>query len=161
MIKYSPITDEIKTAIRERIGADSIISGPEKLADYAGDASTLSFTPELVVLAKSVSDVQAIMELANKYHFPVTPRGGGSGLAGACLPSVGGVVLFALVVTYLISNDDVFYGYDESANILKKELEKSKTSIFGQIYDTQKRFVVFYERDLDLEEEEKTGIWQE
>lgn len=93
MSKYSPITSEIKKAILERIGAESLISSPDALADYAGDASTLSFTPELVVLAKSVSDVQALMELANRYHFPVTPRGGGSGLAGACLPSCGGVVL--------------------------------------------------------------------
>lgn len=30
---------------------------------------------------------------------------------------VGGVVLFALIVTYLMSNDDVFYGYDKNSNI--------------------------------------------
>jgi D-lactate dehydrogenase (cytochrome) len=93
MSKYSPVTSEIKNAICERLGADSVISSPEALSDYAGDASTLSFTPELVVVAKSVPDIQALMELANRYHFPVTPRGGGSGLAGACLPSKGGVVL--------------------------------------------------------------------
>ena len=93
MMQYSPVTDEIKAAIREKIGSDSIISVPDALADYAGDASTLNFTPELVVVAKNVSDIQVLMELANKYHFPVTPRGGGSGLAGACLPSLGGVVL--------------------------------------------------------------------
>jgi len=93
MMQYSPVTDEIKAAIRQRVGSDSIISAPEVLADYAGDASTLNFAPELVVVAKSVADIQALMELANRYHFPVTPRGGGSGLAGACLPSLGGVVL--------------------------------------------------------------------
>ena len=93
MRQYSPVTNEIKNIISERLGADSVISSPEALSDYAGDASTLSFTPELVVVAKSVSDIQALMELANRYHFPVTPRGGGSGLAGACLPSMGGVVL--------------------------------------------------------------------
>ena len=93
MIQYSPLTEKIKTAIRDRIGADFVISAPEALAEYASYASKLHFTPELVVCAQSVGDVQAIMELANTYRFPVTPRGGGSGLAGACLPSKGGVVL--------------------------------------------------------------------
>ncbi len=93
MVQYSPLTDQIKNAIRERIGAASMISAPESLAKYASDASKLNFTPELVVFAQSVGDIQALMELANTYRFPVTPRGGGSGLAGACLPTKGGVVL--------------------------------------------------------------------
>ncbi len=93
MIKYSPITDKIKTAILERIGSESITSSPEKLVEYASDESKLNFVPELVVHAKNAGEVQALMELANRYRFPVTPRGGGSGLAGGCLPSLGGVVL--------------------------------------------------------------------
>ena len=93
MMHYSPITDKIKAAILERIGPQAVISAPERLAEYATDASALHFSPELVVCAGSARDVQHLMELANMYRFPVTPRGGGSGLAGACLPSLGGVVL--------------------------------------------------------------------
>lgn len=93
MSHYSPITEQITAAIRERISPDSIINAPEMLAECASDASKLTYTPELVVRARNVADVQALMELANIHRFPVTPRGGGSGLAGACLPSLGGVVL--------------------------------------------------------------------
>lgn len=93
MIEYSPVTEKIKEAIRQKIGPDSIIDAPEKLAEYASDASKIQYLPELVVCAKSVGDIQALMELANIHRFPVTPRGGGSGLAGGCLPSLGGVVL--------------------------------------------------------------------
>ena len=93
MVQYSPITDKIKAAIEEKIGSESVTDNPEKLAEYAGDASKLTFIPELVVHAENGGDVQALMELANRYRFPVTPRGGGSGLAGGCLPSLGGVVL--------------------------------------------------------------------
>ncbi|KJS03536.1 MAG: glycolate oxidase [Desulfobulbaceae bacterium BRH_c16a] len=93
MIEYSPVTEKIKEAIRQKIGLDSIIDAPEKLAEYASDASKIQYLPELVVCAKSVGDIQALMELANIHRFPVTPRGGGSGLAGGCLPSLGGVVL--------------------------------------------------------------------
>ena len=93
MVQYSPVTDKIKAVIEQKIDPRLIISAPEALAQYAGDASTLSYIPELVVRVKNVADIQALLELANIYHFPVTPRGGGSGLAGACLPSLGGVVL--------------------------------------------------------------------
>lgn len=93
MVPYSPLTDHIKAAIRERIGAASIITAPERLDEYASDASKLKFVPELVICAQNIGDIQTLMELANTYRFPVTPRGGGSGLAGACLPSKGGVVL--------------------------------------------------------------------
>jgi D-lactate dehydrogenase (cytochrome) len=93
MVEYSPVTEEIKAAIRERISGESIVSAPETLVEYASDASKLHHTPELVVCAQNVGDIQVLMELANTYRFPVTPRGGGSGLAGGCLPSKGGVVL--------------------------------------------------------------------
>lgn len=93
MVHYSPVTDTIKAALRQRIDPASIISAPEQLVKYTGDASTLKHLPELVVRAGCVEDIQAVLELANIHHFPVTPRGGGSGLAGACLASLGGVVL--------------------------------------------------------------------
>jgi glycolate oxidase subunit GlcD len=105
MVQYSPITDKIQAAIRERISPDSIISAPELLGEYASDASSLHYTPELVVRAKNVADIQALMELANIHRFPVTPRGGGSGLAGACLPSLGGVVLLTGELNRIVSID--------------------------------------------------------
>lgn len=93
MTHYSPITDQIKAVIVERIGADSVISEPKLLSQYTTDASKISATPELVIVAKTVQDIQTLMALANRYNFPVTPRGGGSGLAGGCVPNCGGVVL--------------------------------------------------------------------
>lgn len=103
--QYSPITEEIKTAIRERINPELIIDAPQLLGEYASDASKLSFTPELVVRAENVRDIQTLMELANSYRFPVTPRGGGSGLAGACVPSLGGVVLLTSGLNRILTID--------------------------------------------------------
>ncbi|WP_457576017.1 FAD-binding oxidoreductase [Desulfomarina sp.] len=93
MVPYSPLTSELKAIIADGISSDSSIVETENLVKYSSDASTLSYLPELVVIAGSVDDIKVVMELANRYHFPVTPRGGGSGLAGGCLPSRGGVVL--------------------------------------------------------------------
>ena len=37
--------------------------------------------------------MSAILKLANKHGVPVTPRGGGSGYTGGCIPVHGGVVM--------------------------------------------------------------------
>jgi glycolate oxidase subunit GlcD len=105
MSLYSPITKNIKAAIEERLGTESVVSTSDALEDFATDASTLHFKPELVVHAKSVADLQALMELANEYRFPVIPRGGGSGLAGGCLPSQGGVVVTTTGMNRIIAID--------------------------------------------------------
>lgn len=93
MAPYSPIDNRIKADIEAAVGSAAVICPPDIPAEYATDASKLDFTPELVVNAGSVADIQAVMQLANRHHFPVTPRGGGSGLAGGCLATNGGVVL--------------------------------------------------------------------
>ena len=105
MHSYSPLTEDIKTVITQRLGADKIICGAEQLVGYTGDASTLKHAPELVVMAENVHDIQTLLELANDYNFPVTPRGGGSGLAGACLASSGGVVLVTTRLNRILDID--------------------------------------------------------
>ncbi|MFW6075300.1 MAG: FAD-binding oxidoreductase, partial [Chloroflexota bacterium] len=49
---------------------------------YSTDASNYQIDPIGVVIPKHRDDVQAAIELANKYEIPILPRGGGSALAG-------------------------------------------------------------------------------
>ena len=49
---------------------------------YATDASNYRQLPYGVVLPKSAEDVVATVRLCNQYDVPVTPRGGGTSLAG-------------------------------------------------------------------------------
>lgn len=93
MKTYTPITEEIRIALEEAIGSDCISGSQESLETCAKDASTLYHAPELVLYPETVAHVQAIMKLANIHNFAVTTRGGGSGLAGGCLPIHGGVIL--------------------------------------------------------------------
>jgi len=46
-----------------------------------------------VVLPESASEVAAIMRIANEHRIPVTARGSGTGLSGACIPQRDGIVL--------------------------------------------------------------------
>jgi glycolate oxidase subunit GlcD len=93
MHPYSPITEELRKRIAEALGAERIVSDSGRIRDCAQDASGLRYAPELVVEAGSAAHIQKLLALANRYRFPVIPRGGGTGLAGGCLATSGGVVL--------------------------------------------------------------------
>ncbi|MFQ5521319.1 MAG: FAD-binding and (Fe-S)-binding domain-containing protein, partial [Candidatus Methylomirabilia bacterium] len=49
---------------------------------YSTDASIYQVEPVGVVLPRHPGDVQAVIEIANRYGVPILPRGGGTSLAG-------------------------------------------------------------------------------
>ena len=93
MPTYTPITDDIRRRISDVLGDECIVTNQDEVGTYSKDASGLSYPPELVIRVQETAQIQRLMRLANEYSFPVIPRGGGSGLAGGCLPVLGGVVL--------------------------------------------------------------------
>ena len=105
MTQYSPITQDIRRRISDALGNECIVANPDEVGTYSQDASGLSYPPELVVRVQETAQIQRLMRLANEYRFPVTPRGGGSGLAGGCLPVLGGAVLSLEKLNRIISVD--------------------------------------------------------
>jgi glycolate oxidase subunit GlcD len=105
MPTYTPITDDIRKRISDTIGDVCIVADPDEIEPYSTDASGLSYPPELVVRVRETAQIQGLMKLANEYRFPIIPRGGGSGLAGGCLPVLGGVVLSLEKLNRIISID--------------------------------------------------------
>lgn len=90
------ISAEVIEKLKEIVGEDNIISDKEKMTDYSHDEFSLDWVhhfPEAVVKPKSAKEISQIMKLANKEKFPVTPRGGGTGLVAGCVPVYGGIVL--------------------------------------------------------------------
>ncbi|MFP5257391.1 MAG: FAD-binding oxidoreductase [Acidobacteriota bacterium] len=73
--------------------------GPDFVADDAArnaaatDDAGLHLPPEAVFFPADAAAVSRLMFLADRYGFPVTPRGAGTGLAGGCLAVKGGVVV--------------------------------------------------------------------
>ncbi|MBC7331101.1 MAG: FAD-binding oxidoreductase [Synergistetes bacterium] len=95
-MNYGKIDIEIIEKLIEICGeGDVIYKNEEKLENYACDESGKIFCnpPEVVVKPENTGEVSKIMKLANVYHIPVTPRGAGSGLAGAAIPLYGGIVI--------------------------------------------------------------------
>ncbi|HPE67608.1 MAG TPA: FAD-binding oxidoreductase, partial [Synergistales bacterium] len=94
--RYNTITPEILAELKAAVGAKNVVAGdPDALESYASDEAGIMFTsmPDAVVKAENTEHVSAVMQLASKYKIPVTPRGAGSGLAGAAVPLCGGIVL--------------------------------------------------------------------
>jgi len=93
MSAYAPITPQILSEITEAVGPGAVVRDPEKLIEFGTDATDEEHMPDLAVEATSATQVQALLRLANRHRFPVTPRGLGTGLAGGSVPLFGGVLL--------------------------------------------------------------------
>ena len=75
------------------LGAENVRTSLEERQCYSFDARTDGVIPDLVAYPSSAEEVSRILVLANKYRFPVIPRGSGTGLTGGSVPVQGGVVL--------------------------------------------------------------------
>ena len=66
----------------------------DDLEPYGRDETMNLFAaPGLVVRPRSTAEVVEVLRVADEESIPVTPRGGGTGKAGGCIPVAGGIVL--------------------------------------------------------------------
>ena len=93
---YKKIDEEIVQKLEDIVGSEDLINDQEKMQDYAGDEFadfSVRKKPEVVVKPESAEEISDILKLANHENVSVTPRGGGTGLCGGCIPIYGGIVL--------------------------------------------------------------------
>lgn len=96
MKTYAPVTEAVLDALKTIVGAEYVLTEPEKLEQYQTDEETdprKFHLPEAVVLPKDAQEIAAVIKLANTYDVPVTVRSGGTSLAGGAIPVCGGIVL--------------------------------------------------------------------
>ena len=75
--EYSDIAAEVT----KRLEGDVHFDRTSRLL-YSTDASMYQIEPIGVVVPRHKGDVQAVIEIANRFNVPVLPRGGGTSLAG-------------------------------------------------------------------------------
>jgi glycolate oxidase len=96
MFHYQPVTPEIIAELSAIVGHENILSGsavPVSAGYDAGTRRDAHYLPEVVAVPADAAQVAAILKLANRSLVPVTPRGGGTGLAGGAVPLAGGILL--------------------------------------------------------------------
>jgi glycolate oxidase len=79
--------------LRQSLGTDAIADDSETLAAHSGDKWFAARTPEVVVFARSRSDVSKLLAFASQRKIPVTARGAGFGYVGGCVPVKKGIAL--------------------------------------------------------------------
>jgi glycolate oxidase len=91
-VRMKTSTTAATAQLRRRLG--SRVSSAEEVRFAASfDGSKLSFLPDAVVVPRDEKDVGVVLSYANRYHVPVTVRGGGTSLTGSGSPVKGGWVL--------------------------------------------------------------------
>jgi len=83
----------IKQALIDIVGEESFTDLLIDMVSYSYDASDQDHRAEAAVWPNSSEQISQILILANKCSFSVTPRGAGTGMAGAAIPARGGLVL--------------------------------------------------------------------
>ncbi|WP_069811111.1 FAD-binding oxidoreductase [Streptomyces sp. TP-A0874] len=87
--------EQLIELLRGGLPAEAVITDPDVTAGYAHDMASFceAGTPAVVVLPRTVEQVQHVMRTATELRVPVVPQGARSGLSGAANASDGCIVL--------------------------------------------------------------------
>lgn len=88
------------------LGRTQVITDPDRLPSFGGDESGVpAVLPAAIVRPVTVEAVREALRIAVSARVPVTPRGAGTGKAGGCVPSQGGLVIDLTRMDRLIDLD--------------------------------------------------------
>ena len=82
-------------ALQSAVGAASVHAGDAVSDDYAHDEAltVVPVRPAYVATPTTTAEVAALLAVATEHRLPLTARGSGTGLSGACTPSADGLVV--------------------------------------------------------------------
>ena len=105
MAEYNKLTPEIIEQLKA--AAPGHIITEDINPDYSRDEMPIYGTnmPEAALIATSTEEIAAVMKICNENKIPVTPRGAGTGLAGGCVPIMGGVVIDMTKMNQILGYD--------------------------------------------------------
>ncbi len=93
--KYARVTRQIIKELVTIMGRDNVLTEKHEIEGHSCDEMPLPkpHAPEVVVKPTDNSSIARLLDFANRGKIPVTPRGGGTGLTGGCIPAYGGILL--------------------------------------------------------------------
>ncbi|HEY5534566.1 MAG TPA: FAD-linked oxidase C-terminal domain-containing protein [Ignavibacteria bacterium] len=91
---YHKVDDSVLRRLKLISGDEFVITEKDNLEIYSKDSTeSFSFFPEVVIKPNNTVQISDILKLANEFHIPVVPRGGGTGLSGGALSIYGGICI--------------------------------------------------------------------
>ncbi len=128
---YTKLNSEIIAKLKAILGPENVLTDEEKMQPYAHDEvpdPNYQRLPEAVGFAHTAQQVAAVVRLANEFHFPVVPRGTGTGLAVGAVATSGGLVLSLEKMNKILEiNKEAMYAVVEPGvltSVLQKTVEE-------------------------------------
>jgi glycolate oxidase len=85
----------------------NVLTGEDIREEYHHDEiGFVRGVPEVVLRVETTEEIAKVMKYANEHKIPVVVRGSGTGLVGACVPTVGGIVLDLTKMNKIINLDE-------------------------------------------------------
>jgi len=129
------VTTSFVDALRAVLAGDAVLTGDAIGDDYCVD-ETLKVTPSrplVVVRPSSTAEVATAVRLAAEHGVPVTARGAGTGLSGACIPSAEGMLVSFERMNALLEIDDSGHVAIVQPGLTLAELDE-ETAKHGLVY---------------------------
>jgi len=86
---------DIEAELQTIVGAEQVLTGEAINDDYTHDEAltAVPVKPDFLVRPADTSEVARIIVAASEHGVPVTARGSGTGMSGACIPTNGGILV--------------------------------------------------------------------
>lgn len=136
MKEYASVSEEMLAELRTALGDEYVLTAADKLDQYKTDEETdpkKFHLPEAVVLPGCTQEVAAVVKLCNKYHVPVTVRGGGTSLADGAIPVCGGIVLLMERMNHILKMDTQAMYMEVEAGVRTIDIQQ-KANAVGFLY---------------------------
>jgi glycolate oxidase len=117
------------------LGADAVLHHGLLDTTYGLDESlgAKPTKPAIVVLPADTSEVASAVRIAREHGVPITARGAGTGLSGACIPRDGGMVIAFDRMTRLLEVDEDSHIAVVQPGLTLAELD-AETASHGLVY---------------------------
>ncbi len=124
------IPEQAKKALKKLFGK-ALREDPPHLLAYSTDATRIEARPDAVAFPVNERQISETLKLANKYKFPVVPRGSGTGFSGGAVPIEGGLVLSLSRMRYLkIHGEDMVAEVEPGLITEELQREAEKHGLF-------------------------------
>ncbi|MGI8550461.1 MAG: FAD-binding oxidoreductase [Dehalococcoidia bacterium] len=98
---------DLVQALESIVGPAQVHAKPAELFAYSFDGTFQQELPDVAVTPGCTTEVAAVLELADRQHLPLIPRGAGTSLSGGTIPIGGGIVLSLARMNQIVEIDRV------------------------------------------------------
>ena len=129
--------DPIAAELEGIVGRGSVLAGADIKDEYLHDEALglEPETPRAVVFPRDAAQTQQIVAWANATRTPLTARGAGTGLSGACIPTRDGVVVAFERMNAIVEIDNDNHVAVLQPGVTLEQLD-AETALHGLIYPT-------------------------